>query len=130
MLSLTLVSCGSAGTPAAPAPPTAPTPTSPAPPPAPSGPPTVTITSSGFSPLEVTVPIGGRVLFVNNDRTGHEIWGGVDHESRDCPEVEVAGFLVANQSRETATFTAAKTCRFHDHANLGNPAYQGRIFVQ
>jgi plastocyanin len=96
----------------------------------PSGPPAVTITSTGFAPQEVTIPVGSRVTFVNMDRTGHEIWGGVDHASRDCDEVEAAGFLVPGQRRETAVFTAPKTCRFHDHANLGNPAFQGRIFIQ
>ena len=90
----------------------------------------MTITTTGFSPSEITVTVGSRVLFVNNDRLAHEIWSGVDHESRDCPEVEVVGFLVAGQSRDTASFANAKTCRFHDHTNIGNPAYQGRIFVQ
>ena len=124
-----LVACsGSGSTPSTPVAPT------PSPPPTTGAPPSaelvVTITPTGFSPRELSAPVGGRVTIVNNDRFGHEIWGGFDHESRDCPEVEVAGFLVPGQSRETGTFTAAKTCRFHDHTNLGNPAYQGRIFVQ
>jgi plastocyanin len=122
--SILLTACGSSSSPIAPTPSD---PTSPAPP---AGPPTVTISATGFSPLEITVPVAARVTFVNTDRIGHDIVGGLDHLSRDCPEVEVAGFLVPGESRETATFDQAKTCRFDDHANVGNPAYQGRIVVR
>lgn len=88
------------------------------------------ITATGVSPKEVTVAVGARVLFVNSDARSHELWGGPDHDHRDCPEVDVAGFLVAGQSRETGTFTRAQTCHFHDHTNYGNPAFEGRILVQ
>jgi plastocyanin len=97
---------------------------------APSGPGTVTISATGVSPQEVTVPVGGRVTFVNSDRISHEISSGLDHESRDCPEVDVVGFLAAGQRRDTSTFDQTKTCRFHDHNNLGRAAYQGRIVIQ
>ena len=123
-----LAGWGCSSSPIAPTPSTGPpAPTAPAPP---AGPPTVTISATGFSPLEITVPVAGRVTFVNSDRIGHDIAGGFEHNSRDCPEVEVVGFLVPGQSRETATFDQAVTCRFHDHANVGNPAYQGRIVVR
>lgn len=68
--------------------------------------------------------------FVSADRIGHDINSGIDHISRDCPEVDVVGFLVGGQSRDTSVFGEAKTCRFHDHDNVGNPAYQGRIVAQ
>jgi plastocyanin len=92
--------------------------------------PTITISAAGFTPQEVTIAIGARVLFVNGDRTGHEISSGLDHNSRDCAEIDVVGFLVAGQSRETAPFAQSKTCRFHDHAQVGVAAYQGRIVAQ
>jgi plastocyanin len=98
--------------------------------PAPSGPPTVTLSATGFSPQEITVAVGGRVTFVNADRIGHDVNSGIDHTSRDCPEVDVVGFLVGGQSRDTSVFAEAKTCRFHDHDNLGNPAFQGRIVAR
>jgi plastocyanin len=125
---ITLAAWGCSSSPVAPTPSAnPPAPTAPA---SPAGPPTVTVSATGFSPLEITVPVAARVTFVNTDRIGHDIVGGLDHESRDCPEVEVVGFLVPGQSRETATFDQARTCRFHDHANVGNPAYQGRIVVR
>lgn len=119
-----LAACSSASTPVAPTPPVQ------ASPPSPSGPPTVTLSASGFAPVEITVPVGGRVTFVNADRVGHDINSGVDHTSRECAEVDIVGFLVTGQSRDTSTFAEAKTCRFHDHDNVGNPAFQGRIVAR
>jgi hypothetical protein len=126
-----LAGCGSSSSPAAPTP--SPVPADPAAPasPAPAaGPALVTISTGGMSPLELTVSIGARVTFVNSDRIAHDILGGFDHLSRDCPEVDVVGFLLPGQRRETASFDQAKTCRFHDHTNVGNAAYQGRIEVR
>ena len=119
-----LAACSSGSSPVAPTPPVQGSP------PGPSGPPTVTLSASGFSPLEITVPVGGRVTFVNADRIGHDINSGLDHTTRECAEVDIVGFLVAGQSRDTFSFTEAKTCRFHDHDNVGNPAFQGRIVAQ
>jgi plastocyanin len=90
----------------------------------------VTLSPTGFSPQEITVPVGGRVTFFNADRVSHDIASGLDHLARECAEVDAVGFLVSGQSRDTSAFAQAKTCRFHDHDNVGNPAYQGRIVAQ
>jgi hypothetical protein len=125
---------GSAG--GAPATPTAPSGPPQASPPAPPPPPslpltaTITITDRGYTPAEVTVRVGGRVTFTNADVRPHDMLGGPDHTRQDCAEVDVVGFLVPGQSRETRVFEAARLCEFHDHTNLGNPAFQGRIIVQ
>jgi plastocyanin len=119
-----LTACGSSSSPLAPTPPG---PAAPAPP---AGPSTVTVSATGFSPQELTVPVGARVTFVNSDRVSHDISSGLDHNSRECPEIDAVGFLVAGQSRETSIFEQAKTCRFHEHANIGVAAYQGRIVVR
>jgi plastocyanin len=118
-----LAACGSASSPAGP------TPVS-QDPPGPAGPPTITLSATGFTPQEVTVAVGGRVTFVNADRIGHDIFSGLEHNSPECAEVDAVGFLVAGQRRETSVFEQSKTCRFHDHENLGNPAYQGRIVAR
>jgi plastocyanin len=119
-----LAACGSSSSPVAPTPPglVAPVP--------PAGPSTVTISATGFSPQEVTVPVGARVIFVNSDRASYDVSSGLDHNSRECPEIDAVGFLVAGQSRETSVFEQAKTCRFHEHANIGVAAYQGRVVVR
>jgi plastocyanin len=102
----------------------------PSPAPAPSGPPTITITANGMAPLEITINVGQRVMFVNNDVRPHDVVGGVDPAHPECPEILQAGFLTPGQSRETGTFTVARTCEYHDHTALGVPAFQGRIIIR
>lgn len=113
-------------------PPTAPTTpvSTPSPVPAPAGPPTITITPTGMIPLEITIDVGQRVLFVNNDLRAHDIVGGVDPAHPECPEILIAGFLTPGQRRETGTFTSARTCEYHDHTELSVPAFQGRIIIR
>lgn len=55
---------------------------------------TVTISSTGVTPAEVTLVVGGRVTFVNNDVVSHDIAGGPDPARPDCLEIKEAGFLV------------------------------------
>jgi plastocyanin len=119
--------------PATPTAPTAPPQTSPPAPPAPNSPAltaSITITDRGYTPSEVTVGVGGRVTFTNADVRPHDMLGGPDHTRLDCAEVDVVGFLVPGQSRETRVFETPRICEFHDHTNLGNPAFQGRIIVR
>jgi plastocyanin len=99
-------------------------------PPGPSGPPTITITANGMNPLEITIAVGQRVLFVNNDVRAHDVVGGVDPANPECPEILIAGFLTPGQSRETGVFTSARTCNYHDHTALGVPAFSGKIIIR
>jgi plastocyanin len=94
------------------------------------GPATVNITATAFVPSEVSTTVGSRVTFVNTDTRPHDMLGGPDHTRLDCPEVDVVGFIVPGQSRDTGIFTVARVCEFHDHNNVGNPAFQGRIIVR
>lgn len=91
---------------------------------------TITVTSSGVSPQLLTVPVGSRVTFVNRDNRPHDFSGGPDPSQPECPEVDAAGFVAAGQSRQTGVFTTARTCRYHDHAYLGVPAFTGRIVIE
>jgi plastocyanin len=102
----------------------------PAPAPAPGGSPTVIITSAGFAPLQITISVGQRVTFVNNDTRTHDLVGGIDPQHPECPEIIVAGFLTPGQQRDTGVFTAARACDYHDHAAIGVPAFQGKIIIQ
>src|SRR3954468_21269331 len=88
----------------------------PAPPPAPPNTASVSITPFGLIPFEATVAVGGRVSFVNNDNIPHDIQGGPDPEHRDCPEIDIVGFLTPGQSRQTSPLMTARTCEYHDHA--------------
>ena len=117
-------------------PPTSPTPPvstpspSPTPAPVPSGPPTITIIANGMMPLDITIDVGQRVTFVNNDVRAHDVVGGVDPANPECPEILRAGFLSAGQRRDTGVFTAARTCNYHDHTALGVAAFSGRIIIR
>jgi plastocyanin len=126
---LLMSACGgtNAGTPASSSLPPTPTSASPPPPPAHA---TIAITATGFTPTEVTIAVGGHVTFTNVDVRPHDLLGGPDHTRLDCPEVDRVGFIAPGQSRDTAPFSNARTCEFHDHNNLGNPAFQGRIVVR
>jgi plastocyanin len=83
-----------------------------------------------MSPLELTISVGQRVTFVNNDIRAHDVVGGVDPAHPDCPEIVQAGFLTAGQRADTGVFTTAKTCDYHDHTMLGVPAFSGRIIIR
>ena len=133
---LTLGGCGSSG---APAPSAVPSPSvspalapAPAPTPAPpSAAASVSITQFGLIPFEANVAVGGRVTFVNNDNVPHDIQGGPDPEHRDCPEIDVVGFLTPGQSRQTSPLMTARTCEYHDHTvHDEHHGFGGRIVIR
>ena len=68
-----------------------------------------------MTPLEITIAVGQRVTFVNNDVRAHDVVGGVDPAHPDCPEIVQAGFLTPGQRGDTGVFTTARTCEYHDH---------------
>lgn len=83
-----------------------------------------------MSPLEITIAVGQRVTFVNNDVRAHDVIGGLDPAHPECPEIIQAGFLTPGQQRETGIFTTARTCDYHDHTALGVPEFSGRIIIR
>lgn len=83
-----------------------------------------------MNPLEITIAVGQRVTFINNDTRPHDVVGGADPATPDCPEITQAGFIVPGQRADTGVFTAARTCEYHDHTMMGVPAFQGRILIR
>jgi hypothetical protein len=120
VLLLLLSSCGGGSTPTTPTPP--------------ANPYTFTLTSAGVSPKELSVPLGTRVLFVNQDARRHDMESDPHPDHTDCTEINL-GVLTTGQSRETLNLVAAKTCGFHDHENpppttaAGNQ-WTGRIIIR
>lgn len=109
------------------------TPTNPTPPPSSGGTSTATITigSDGrVSPSNVTIALGGRVTFVNNHNTPHDMSSDPHPEHTDCPAMAQVGFLSPGQQRTSGNFTVARTCGFHDHNRENDTGLQGRIIVQ
>ena len=122
VVSLLLSACGGSNGP------------SPGPSPTPGGPgggvaATITITSSGVSPKTVTVPVGSRVTFVNNDSRPHDMNSNPHPEHTDCPEINV-GFIAAGASGTTQNLTRTRTCGYHDHNQPDVTALQGTIVIQ
>ena len=104
---------------------------SPSPAPSPNNPFRVTISASGaVTPVELVVPPGTRVLFINNDARRHDMTSDPHPEHTDCPELNQVGLLTTGQSRESGNLVAARTCGFHDHENPDNAALRGRIVVR
>jgi plastocyanin len=91
---------------------------------------TFTIASSGVSPRTLTVPVGSRVTFVNNDSRPHDMVSNPHPEHTDCPAINDVGFLQAGQTRQTGNLTVTRTCGFHDHDQPTNTSLQGSIVIQ
>jgi plastocyanin len=77
----------------------------------------------------VTVAVGSRVTFVNNDTRSHEMSSDPHPMHTDCPEIDV-GDLPPGQSRSTQNLVTPRTCGFHDHLDQDNAALQGTIRIQ
>ena len=90
---------------------------------------TITLTSSGASPRDITVAVGSRVTFVNSDSQPHDMDSNPHPEHTDCPALNV-GFIAAGAQGITLNLTTARTCGFHDHNQPSNTAFQGVIRIQ
>jgi len=109
------------GTPTAPGNPTNPTPVATT---------TITITAAGVNPQVITVPVGSRVTFINNDSRSHEMHSDPHPNHGDCPPIDDVGFISAGQTKQTGNLTVVRTCGYHDH-NLPDIAnLRGQIIVQ
>jgi len=126
----------------------APAPTVPTPalPPVPAGPPkpldgaTITITSSGFRLDSASAALfdinnlhvyqGAQLTFVNDDNDPHDVLSDPFGLHNDCPEINMAGYLVPGQSRATGPLTHLTPCGFHDHNHEGNPAFGGKVTAE
>ncbi len=91
---------------------------------------TITITSSGASPQRVTVPNGGRVMFINNDSRVHFMASDPHPSHEDCPELNSVGVLNPGERRESANLVVTRACGFHDHDNPGTQSLQGTVTIQ
>ena len=92
--------------------------------------PVITITGTGVSPVEVRVPVGGRVTFTNTDARPHAMSSDPVELHTDCPAINDVGLLNPGQSHSTGVFTVSRTCGYHDHTNENDPTWKGRIVVQ
>jgi hypothetical protein len=89
----------------------------------------ITITADGFQPASLTVAVGARVTFVNEDVLPHDVRGGRwDADSHECPEIDAVGFLAPGQRRQTDPLPGPRECDYHQQHHT--PRYSGRILTQ
>jgi plastocyanin len=92
---------------------------------------TITINSSGVvTPNDITVAVGSRVTFINNDSRTHEMASDPHPDHSDCPAIEQVGFITPGQNKQTGNLTVVRTCGFHDHNDSDNANLKGRIRIQ
>ncbi|HUE88830.1 MAG TPA: hypothetical protein VMO26_22360 [Vicinamibacterales bacterium] len=91
---------------------------------------TITITAAGVNPQVITVPVGSRVTFINNDSRSHEMHSDPHPNHGDCPPIDDVGFIAPGQTKLTGNLTVARTCGYHDHNLPETTSLQGQIIVQ
>jgi hypothetical protein len=96
----------------------------------PANPNVITVTSAGVSPKQITVSLGARVLFVNNDSRRHDMTSDEHPDHMDCPALNQVGLLQPSQQRETGNLVIARTCGFHDHEDPTNSNLNGQIVIR
>ena len=95
---------------------------------------TITITSSGVSPRNITVPRGSQVTFINSSSVTHEMDSNPHPAHTDCPEINQVDFLApagqTGSTKLTGNLNTPKTCGYHDHNRESDTTLQGTILVQ
>jgi plastocyanin len=90
---------------------------------------TITITSAGVSPKNLTVAQGTQVTFTNNDSVNHDIASDPHPIHTDCPEINQVGFITPGQSKQTGNLNTVRTCGYHDHNLPSVSSLQGTITI-
>ena len=90
---------------------------------------TITVSSSGASPLNVTVVLGAQVTFVNSTNRPIEIRSDPHPGHGECPEINQVGVVQPGNNRQTGNLVIVRTCGFHDDGDTSN-ALRGTIQVQ
>lgn len=70
------------------------------------------------------------MTFVNQDQVNHEIASNPHPVHTDCPAINQVDVLNPGQSKDTAAFTAARVCGYHDHGDSTNTNLQGTITIR
>jgi plastocyanin len=89
---------------------------------------TIRLTPEGPEPALVTINVGGRVTFVNDDERPHEIVSDPYLRHEECPPTNRVGFLTPGKQAVTGVFEKVVSCGFHDH--LDPTGVFGRIDVR
>ena len=85
----------------------------------------VTITSSGFSPKDVTFKAGGTVTWMNEDSTVHNVSSAVHPTHQVYPPLNLGN--IQPGGKVSLTFPTAGIYKYHDHLN---PSLTGSVTVE
>jgi plastocyanin len=92
---------------------------------------TVTVGANGaVSPTTVTINVGQTVTFINNSSATRNVSSDPHPEHNTCPPVNSVNLLAPGQTKQTAAFTTARTCGFHDHDDPDNASLKGSIIIR
>ena len=80
-------------------------------------------TAGGNPTVNITIPSGGQVHFLNKDTKPHQI------TSAECPELNTAQLAPAADSGLITLGGGPKACTFKDNLDPTNAAYSGNITV-
>lgn len=87
---------------------------------------TVTISSTGFNPSGVTIPVGGTVTWTNQDSAPHTVNSDPHPTHTLYPPLNSVGQLQPGESK-SLSFPTAGVYKYHDHLN---PQFRGSVTVQ
>lgn len=82
-----------------------------------------------MAPKSLTVAVGTRVTFVNNDTRVHDMNSDPHPVHTDCPEINQVGFLSVGQTKQTGNMNTVRVCGYHDHNDPENARLQGTIVI-
>lgn len=85
----------------------------------------VTISSTGFSPKNITVKTGESITWTNSDNADHTVNSSPHPTHTDYPPLNL-GVIKSGESKSLA-FPKAGTYKYHDHLN---PSLFGSITVE
>lgn len=86
----------------------------------------VTISSSGFTPQNITIKAGESVTWVNDDSDSHQVNSAVHPTHQLYPPLNTVGLLTAGD-KKSLSFPDAGTYKYHDHLN---PSLTGSVTVE
>jgi plastocyanin len=91
---------------------------------------TILIIDNAVCPQTLTVALGSRVTFINNEGREHEMVSDPHPEHTDCIEINQVGTLQSGQRRESGNLNTVRSCGFHDHINAQIRGLQGTIVIR
>jgi plastocyanin len=74
----------------------------------------VTLNSSGFSPMTVTIKAGDTISWTNTDSTPHTVNSNPHPTHTDYPPLNQVGEINPGETK-SFTFTSTGTYKYHDH---------------